>query len=108
MTQTNIPADAKVAIFACTNMAAAGLMLRGKLVTGDWQVHKVGCRDLTDLIRLGGRFHDGAEYFPSLEAARESFNHDMGIEGGYGDGEDPESGWRFDRDCEIKPCTKGL
>jgi len=107
MTQNTAPADAKVAIFSCANLAAAGIMLRGKRVTGDWQVHRVGCRDLNDLLKATRRFLDMAEYFPSLEAARESFNREMGTESGYGDGT-PGSGWDFDRDTEIKPCTKGL
>lgn len=98
------PTD-RVAIFNCANLAAAGVMLRGKRVTGDWQVHRVGCRDLNDLLRLSrGRL---TQYFPSVAAARADFNADMGPGGGAGFSEE-EGGWDFDRDCEIKPCTKGL
>jgi hypothetical protein len=96
---------ARVAIFNCANLAAAGVMLRGKRVSGDWQVHRVGCRDLTDLLRLSrGRL---TQYFASVAEARAEFNADMGPGGTAGFSEE-EGGWDFDRDCEIKPCTKGL
>lgn len=107
MTNTDIPADAKVAIFNCTNLAAAGLMLRGKAITGDWQVHKVGCRDLNDLLRLTRGIHSHfADYYPSIAAAREAFNAEMG--GGGSAGFEEGNGWDFDQHTEIKPCTRGL
>ena len=90
----------KIAIFNCANVIP-GVLLRGKRVTGDWQIHRVGCRDLSELISVT-RGRAQVDYYPTLADAREAFNADMGEAGGY------LPGWDFDRDTEIKPCTKKL
>jgi hypothetical protein len=69
-------------------------------------VHRVGCRDLNDLLRLTRRAAHLATYHATLAEARAAFNADMG--GGGAAGFEEGEGWDFDTHCEIKPCTRGL
>lgn len=80
-----------------------GLLLRGKAITDDWQLHIEGCADLKAIQKvLRGRhaidFHD------SIDAARDDFNADMGP-GGTAGFTDEEGGWDFDAHVSVKPCT---
>ena len=88
----------------CANMAATGILIRGKQITDDWQLHADECRDLKEMRRIFGR-HDSFAFrpFDSVEAARTDFNAEMGDGGTEGF---VSGGWDFDCDVSIKPCCK--
>ena len=94
-----------VTMINCANMAASGILIRGKRITDEWQVHAEGCRDLKEMRGTFGRYMpDAFQIFQSVDDARTDFNAEMGDggTGGFGEGE----GWDFDRDVTVKPCCK--
>ena len=95
----------QVEMFDTHRVSASGIMIRGKRITDDWQVHRVGCRDGRDLKRIFGRYDANlVSATGTLDAVRDAFNADMGPGGAAGFTED-EGGWDFDRDVRVKPCT---
>ena len=60
---------------------------------GEFECHKVGCRDLTKK-----KGHSWIE--DSIEEAEESFNWDLGVEAGY----DPP--WVWADHVKVYPCAK--
>ena len=95
-----------VTLISCTNMAASGILVQGKQISDDWQVHAEGCRDLKEMQSIFGRVARHAfQKFDSLVAARDNFNAEMGA-GGSAGFTDEEGGWDFNRDVSVKPCCK--
>lgn len=95
-----------VVLVNCANMGASGILVRGKRISDDWQLHAEGCRDLKEMRRIFGRFNPAAFDAPveSIDAARDAFNADMG--GGGEAGFEEGTGWDFDRDVTVKPCCR--
>lgn len=79
----------------CANMAGSGILVRGKPVTDEFQIHAKGCRDEKAMRKIFRRFHSSAfEDFETIDEARASFNADLA-----------ETGWDFDSDVTLKPCA---
>ena len=96
----------KAVLVNCGNMGASGILLRGKTIDDDWQVHRDGCRDLKEMRKLFGRYFPGAFEAPAtLEEIRNEFNAEMG--GGGTAGFEVGEGWDFDAHVNVKPCVKG-
>lgn len=80
----------------CANMGASGILVRGKKVTDEFQLHTTGCQDEKAMKKTFGRYAaDAFEVYETIEAARVEFNNDLG-----------EMGWDFDQHVTIKPCVK--
>ena len=102
MTNQNTNGETQAVLISCANMAASGFVIRGKVISDEWQAHAVGCRDLKEMRRIfsmwGHAFSDPA----TLDVLRDEFNEEMGSGGTAGF----ENGWDFDRDVVVKPCIK--
>lgn len=103
-TTTTTTTEAQAVLVNCANMAASGILIRGKTVSDDWQVHRVGCRDLNAMKKIFGRFAgEGTFSAPAtLDELRREFNDEMGSGGSAGF----EDGWDFDSHVTVKPCTR--
>lgn len=81
---------------SCANMGASGILVRGKRISDEFQLHRTGCQDDKAMRKIFGRVAPAAfETFDTIEAARESFNADLG-----------DMGWDFDEHVSVKPCCK--
>ena len=79
----------------CANMGASGILVRGKQITDDFQLHAKGCQDEKAMRKIFGRYSpDAFEDFETLDAARASFDAEL-----------VDMGWEFDSSVTIKPCT---
>ena len=90
---------ATVALVQTAGLSAIGLILRGKQIKDDWQVHALGCRDLLAIQKVvRGRIQTEEGTIAEL---RESFNADLGEAAGFTNG-----GWDFDTHVNICPCAR--